>query len=182
MAARTHKERTMKHLHLSLLALVTLAAPAVAQTNLYNPHNVTANCVPNPYAQRGYAPDQPVPTTEFRPALYDSYAVRYSIAQAHVGGAGTERAYLNISNLEPVPQQVAVLFTVKGKACTYRWEGTVPPEGVSLGLHADPTFAGQWDFSVVVYFSLPGGDVDLTNYDTRQVETFTKAGKLVPRS
>jgi hypothetical protein len=178
----TQEERTMKNLNLSLLALVLLAAPAAAQTNLYDTHNLSTTCVANPYQQRGYN-SQPVPTTNVVPALFESYVVRFSIAQGSVGTPSGERAYLIVSNLEPIDQQVAVRLTVEGIPCPLKWEGTVPASGRAvLGLHADPTLVGKpWNFSAVVYFSLSGGDVDLANYDNAQRVTLQTPGKLVPR-
>lgn len=162
-------------------ALALLASPALGQ-NLYDTRNFGSTCSQNPYALKGYDP-QPIPTTLVFPALFEQYAVRYSIAQGAVGTADAPRAYLNISNLEAVDQAVAVRLTVEGIACPLKWEGTVPANGrVSLGLHGDPTLVGRpWNFSAVVYFELTGGDVELTTYDVNQRETGAKAGKLVPR-
>jgi hypothetical protein len=173
----------MKNLTLSLLGLTLLATPVVAQTNLYDTRNLGTTCVANPYSLKGYQP-QEVPTTFVPSPLFDSYAVRYSIAQGAVGTeVATERAYLVISNLEDVDQDAAVKLTVEGMACPLKWEGTVPANNrVVLGLHADPTLIGRpWNFSAVVYFSRAGGDADLVNYTGQQVETGAKRGKLVPR-
>jgi hypothetical protein len=116
--------------------------------------------------------------------LFSSFAARYSIAQAAVGTSPeTERAYLVISNLEDTEQTVAVRLTVDGISCPLQWQGTVPANGRrALSLHSDPSLAGRpWNFSAAVYFSLPGGDADVVNYDGQQRETGTKPGKAVGR-
>lgn len=170
----------------SLVLLLALAAAAGAQTNLYGVNQLTPTCQINPYG--------PTPVTyEVRPLLFDTYAVRYSIAQGSVGMPGSEYAFLNLSNLETNDHTVALRIVFAGKPCAYKWEGVIPAGGrVSIGLHADPSLAvvgpdgrptiGRWNFSAVVYFAQAGGDVDLTNYNTQNVEVGTKPGKPIARN
>lgn len=166
---------------LATLLGIALAASSEGQ-GLYAPTNFTDSCSQNPYALRGYE-DRNIPTTVVLPPLFDTYGTRLSIAQGAVGTEpATERAYLVLSNLEDRDQLAGVRLTVEGLACPVYWQGTVGANGrASIGLHADPRFAGKrLNFSVVVVFE-GAGDADLVNYDGRQVETATKPGKVVPR-
>lgn len=166
--------------------LLMFTAVAGAQTDLYGQHQLTSMCGFNPYG--------PTPVTyEVRPVLFDTYTVRYSIAQGSVGMPGSELAYLNLSNLETNDHTVAIRIVFAGKPCAYKWEGVIPAGGrVSIGLHADPNLSvvgpdgrptiGRWNFSAVVYFAQAGGDVDLTNYSAQNVEVSTKPGKPIART
>jgi hypothetical protein len=181
----------MFRLVMTLTILTWVSATNALAQNAYDIDQAVNRCRINPYLPPS---DRLICVV---PDVINTFAMRWTITQAHMGDKDREIPFVIITNLEDSPQDVVVEYFV-GDESYIHTKTLRPRQRLAIGLHTHAmSFPGYaflplqtglvWNasspiyFSATAYFARSGAMEMAWHRITDGKETFSKAAVLVPR-